>query len=61
MNILAFAGSNSRQSINRKFVTSVSKYYKEADDTVEILDLNDYAMPIFSVDLEKEEGIRARA
>lgn len=61
MNILAFAGSNSRQSINRKFVTSVSKYYKEADDTVEILDLNDYAMPIFSVDLEKEEGIPALA
>lgn len=57
MKILAFAGSNSSQSINKKFVSSVSKYYKEADDSVEILDLNDYEMPLFSVDREKSTGI----
>ncbi|WP_099367847.1 NADPH-dependent FMN reductase [Sphingobacterium sp. 1.A.4] len=57
MKILAFAGSNSRHSINKKLVTSVSKYYKDSDDQIEILDLNDYEMPIFSVDREKEDGI----
>lgn len=57
MKILAFAGSNSADSINKKLVTSVSKYYKEADDTIEVLDLNDYEMPIFSKEREKEGGI----
>lgn len=57
MKILAFAGSNSSQSINKKFVSSVSKYYKEPEDSIEILDLNDFEMPIFSVDREKSTGI----
>jgi len=48
MKIIAFAGSNSANSINKKLITSVSKYYKEADDIIEILDLNDYEMPIYS-------------
>ncbi|MFD1768886.1 NADPH-dependent FMN reductase [Sphingobacterium suaedae] len=61
MKIIAFAGSNSSQSINKKLVSSVSKYYKEPDDTIEILDLNDFEMPLFSVDLEKREGIPASA
>ncbi|TDS17382.1 NADPH-dependent FMN reductase [Sphingobacterium paludis] len=61
MKILAFAGSNSSRSINKKFVSSVSKYYKEADDIVEILDLNDFEMPLFSVDYEREHGIPAQA
>lgn len=59
MKILAFAGSNSTQSINKKFVTSVSRYYKEADDSIEVLDLNDYEVPLFSVDREKADGIPA--
>ncbi|QBQ41134.1 NADPH-dependent FMN reductase [Sphingobacterium psychroaquaticum] len=57
MKILAFAGSNSSNSINKRLVTSVSKYYKEPDDVIEILDLNDYEMAIFSKDREKESGI----
>lgn len=61
MKIIAFAGSNSSRSINKKFVTSVSKYYKEADDYIEVLDLNDFSMPLFSVDLEREQGIPAAA
>lgn len=61
MKIIAFAGSNSSQSINKKLVSSVSKYYKEPDDTIEILDLNDFEMPLFSVDLEKRKGIPASA
>ncbi|WP_260044586.1 NADPH-dependent FMN reductase [Sphingobacterium hotanense] len=56
MKILAFAGSSSKNSINKKFITSVSKYYKETDDIIEILDLNDFEMPLFSVDREQEIG-----
>lgn len=61
MKILAFGASNSSKSINKKFVTSVSKYYKELEDIKEIIDLNDYAMPVFSVDLEAEIGIPQQA
>ncbi|MGO1244346.1 MAG: NADPH-dependent FMN reductase [Sphingobacterium sp.] len=60
MKIVAFAASNSSESINKKLVTSVSKYYKELEDTVEILDLNDYEVPIYSVDREKTGGIPER-
>lgn len=61
MKILAFAGSNSAQSINKKLVTSVSKYYKEVDDVIEILDLNDFEMILFSKEREKELGIPSLA
>ena len=61
MKILAFAGSNSSRSINKKLVTSVSKYYKETDDIIEILDLNDFEMPIFSIDREERAGIPKEA
>lgn len=57
MNILAFAASNSSTSINKQFVTSVTKYYKEADDVIEILDLNDFEVPLFSVDRKIANGI----
>ena len=57
MKILVFAASNSSTSINRKFVTSVSKYYKDVGDSIDILDLNDYEMPIYSKDREIEHGI----
>lgn len=57
MKILAFAGSNSSDSINKRLVTSVSKYYKEKEDEIQILDLNDFEMPLFSKDKEKKDGI----
>jgi chromate reductase, NAD(P)H dehydrogenase (quinone) len=55
MNILAFAASNSKKSINKKLVTYAANLVKNAN--VEILDLNDYEMPIYSVDKEAENGI----
>ena len=61
MKILIFGASNSYDSINKKFVTSVSKYYKELDDEKEILDLNDYDMPIFSKQHEEKNGIPQKA
>ena len=50
MKIIAFAGSNSSNSINKKLVTFAATLFEEAE--TEILDLNDFKMPLFSVDLE---------
>ena len=55
MKILGFAGSNSSASINKKLVRFVSSYFIDQD--VEILDLNDYEMPIYSMDRERDDGI----
>jgi len=54
MKIIAFGGSNSRQSINKHLATYAASLFENAE--VEVLDLNDFAMPLFSVDLEKEIG-----
>ena len=59
MKIIAFAGSNSQNSINKKLATYAASLFEDA--TVEILDLNDFAMPLFSVDIEKEIGEHPKA
>lgn len=59
MKIIAFAGSNSQQSINKHLVTYAANLFENAE--VEILDLNDFEMPLFSVDLEKEIGQHEKA
>lgn len=57
--IIAFAGSTSRKSINKQFVTYVASQFKGAE--VEVLDLNDYEMPIYSADRELELGTPKQA
>lgn len=52
MKILAFAGSTSSTSINRELVKFVLKSFQENE--INLIDLNDYSMPVFSVDLEKK-------
>lgn len=54
MKILAFAGSSSTQSINKRLVTYAAGLFK--DGVVDLIDLNDYELPLFSVDKEKELG-----
>lgn len=54
MKIIAFAGSNSSKSINKKLVVYASGLFENA--TVEILDLRDYQAPLYSMDIEKEIG-----
>lgn len=54
MKLLAFAASNSHESINKKLVIYAASLVEGAE--VEILDINDYEMPIFSVEREKELG-----
>jgi len=52
-NIIAFAGSNSKQSINKQLATYASELI---DAKANVLDLNDFDMPIFSIELEAEMG-----
>ncbi len=53
--ILAFGASSSIHSINKKFATFAANQITDA--TVTILDLNDFEMPIYSVDREVAGGI----
>lgn len=53
--IIAFAGSSSKNSINKQLATYAAHLFENAE--VEVLDLNDYEMPLFSVDREKDNGI----
>lgn len=54
MKIIAFGASNSKHSINKKLATYAAKLFEGAE--IEVLDLNDFEMPLFSVDREKEIG-----
>ncbi|MCB0460557.1 MAG: NAD(P)H-dependent oxidoreductase [Flavobacteriaceae bacterium] len=57
--VLVFAGSTSRNSINKKFATLAATKLKKTPH--EIIDLNDYKLPLFSVDIENEEGFPQEA
>ena len=52
--IVAFAASSSRNSINKKLVSCVANAIPNAQ--IEILDLNDYQLPLFSEDVEQQLG-----
>lgn len=54
MKVIAFGASTSSNSINKKLATYTAKLIKGAD--VEVLDLNDFPLPLFSEDTEKEIG-----
>lgn len=59
MKVIAFAASSSKQSINKQLVSYAAHLVENAE--VEILDLNDYELPLFSVDKEAELGQPALA
>lgn len=50
--ILAFAGSNSKTSINKQLAIYTAS--KVNDVTYDIADLNDFQLPIFSLEIEAE-------
>jgi chromate reductase len=54
MKIIAFAGSNSSQSINKKLATYATTLFEHV--TIEVLDLKDYEAPLYGVDIENEMG-----
>ena len=51
--LLAFGASNSSRSINRKLAHWAAE---ESGLTFDLLDLNDYEMPIYSIDREEQNG-----
>ncbi len=63
MKILAFAASNSRKSINKALVTCAIERLNEKHPKAEceIADLNDWEMPLYSIDRENDGGIPAHA
>lgn len=59
MNILAFAASNSSRSINKILIRYTCSLIK--DHAIEIVDIHDYEMPIYSSDREKNDGVPQKA
>lgn len=57
--ILAFGASSSRKAINKIFADFAANQLSGVE--VILLDLNDFEMPIFSVDREDENGIHQLA
>ena len=53
--IIAFAGSDSKTSINRQLAVYAASLVKGVEVTV--LDLNDFELPLYSMNLELAEGI----
>ncbi|USD67839.1 NAD(P)H-dependent oxidoreductase [Vibrio sp. SCSIO 43136] len=54
MKIIAFGASSSRNSINKHLASYAANQFEGAQ--VELIDINDYEMPLFSEDREKELG-----
>ncbi len=59
--ILAFSGSTRRNSYNQVVVECAAQAAKDAGAEVTVINLADYAMPIFNEDEEAEYGIPERA
>ncbi|WCC44128.1 NAD(P)H-dependent oxidoreductase [Tenacibaculum finnmarkense] len=57
--IIAFAGSNSKKSINKELATYATTLVDNSVATV--LDLNDFPIPVYGVDEETVNGIRENA
>ncbi|QCE42685.1 NADPH-dependent FMN reductase [Psychroserpens sp. NJDZ02] len=57
--IIAFGGSNSSTSINKQLATYASSLLENV--SVEVLDLNNFEVPIYGVDLEAASGFPDKA
>ena len=57
--IVAFRASNSKRSINQQLAHFAAHQIENA--AVNLLDLNDFEMPIYSIDREKETGFPPEA
>ena len=53
--IIAFAASNSKNSINKQLATYVANNLRGVE--AEVLDLNDFELPLYGIDYEIEHGI----
>lgn len=53
--IIAFAGSNSKKSINKKLASHAASMLENVK--TEILDLNNFNLPMYGIDYEEKQGI----
>ncbi|WP_438483012.1 NADPH-dependent FMN reductase [Oleiharenicola lentus] len=59
--ILAFSGSARRGSLNKKLLAATVDAVRQAGGEVTLIDLNDYALPLYDGDLEDASGLPANA
>lgn len=57
--IIAFAGSNSKKSINKELAIYTTSIVENVE--TDILDLNDFELPLYGIDYEMEHGIPENA
>jgi len=53
--VIAFAGTNSKNSINKQLAEYAVNHIENAE--IEVLDLNDFELPMYGIDYEMEHGI----
>lgn len=59
--ILAFAGSTRTDSFNKKLVKIAATGAVEGGADVTVIDLRDFAMPLYDGDLEQQQGLPSNA
>jgi len=59
--ILAFAGSTRTDSFNKKLVKIAATGAMEGGADVTVIDLRDFAMPLYDGDLEQQQGLPSNA
>jgi len=59
--LLAFAGATRSESWNKKLIRVAVRAAEQAGAEVTLIDLRDYAMPLYDGDLERDEGLPPRA
>lgn len=59
--IVLLAGSARKDSINKKLVYLAASMIKAAGADATVVDLNDYDMPLYNSDVEKEQGMPENA
>ena len=58
-NIIIIGGSNSKNSINKILAIYTAEFLK--DVVLTLVDLNEFKLPLYGIDLENEEGIHSEA
>jgi chromate reductase, NAD(P)H dehydrogenase (quinone) len=59
--ILAFAGSTRSDSLNKKLARAAAQAARNAGAEVTVIDLRDFALPLFDGDLEDQSGLPENA
>jgi len=59
--VLIFAGSNRRESLNKRLAVAAAARVKELGGEATLVDLADYPMPLYDGDLEAAEGLPENA